>query len=462
MTAEPPHLQQRIVEFLRTRHLLASGTHMLVAASGGLDSTVLAHVASRIAAAWKGKLTLATVHHGLRPEAESEISFVRALAKELGAEFRMRRVDVSGEMLRSGVSLQDAARLLRYRALEEMCDETGASVILTAHHADDQAETLLAHFLRGAGPDGLSGIRPVRGRVARPMLGMTRDEILAWARIHDLAWMEDPSNQRDDYRRNAIRHHVSPAVTKVFGEGWVRALGNDARLFGLLGDFLREHGAHLAERCMIESGDELRILRNSLNDSTEFEKLYACRIALQKLRGTAGTFEEQFSLLQLFDASPGATVQLREGAAAIRDPEGLRLFLASTVHDPVHVAVGQVAHWDSWRLAAEELGAERPAYSADPFDELIDLERAGDSWQLRQWTADDRFEPLGFGREKHVGRFLADSGFPAARRARIPVLEGPLGIVWVCGVRLAQSAALRADSRRIGRIHFFTTDIDDA
>ncbi len=462
MTAELPHLEPRIVEFLRVHCLLESGTHLLVAASGGLDSTVLAHIAARVTASWKGRLTLATVHHGLRKEAEGEVAFVCALAEELGAGFLVRRVDVSGEMLRSGSTLQDAARRLRYRALEEMCDEARAAVILTAHHADDQAETLLAHFLRGAGPDGLAGIRAVRGRVARPMLGITRGEIQAWAGARDLVWMEDSSNQRDDYRRNAIRHHVSPAIARVFGEGWVRAAGDTARLFALLADFLRDHGGRVAARYVIRNGEEVRVCGNSLKDCTEFEKLYVCRIALHRLRGTAGSFEENFSLLQLLDAAPGAAIRLRTGTAAVREADGIRLFLTEEDLVPVKLTPGQLARWGSWRFEAEDLGTERPAFTADPSVELIDLDSAGDCWWLRHWTPGDRFEPLGFGHEKNVGHFLADSGFSAERRRRIPVLEGPRGIVWVCGVRLAQSAALRPESRRIGRIHFFTTENDDA
>ena len=153
---------------------------------------------------------------------------------------------------------------------------------------------------------------------------------------------------------------------------------------------------------------------------------------------------------------------VRAGAAAVREADGIRLFLTEENHDPVKLAPGQLARWGSWRFESEDLGTERPAFTTDPYDELIDLDSAGDCWRLRHWTPDDRFEPLGFGHEKNVGHFLADSGFSAERRRRIPVLEGPRGIVWVCGVRLAQSAALRPESRRIGRIHFFTTENDDA
>lgn len=468
------HIEARVVEFLRTRGLLEAGsaekpgTHFLVAASGGRDSTVLAVVMARIAAAWNARLTLATVHHGLREEADAEVVFVRDLASRLGEGFLERRVDVRGEMSRSGASVQDAARRLRYAALEDMCDEAGASVILTAHHADDQAETLLGHFLRGAGPDGLSGIRPLLGRVARPLLSVSAADIAAFADEQDLAWMEDASNARDDYRRNAIRHHIAPAITGVFGPGWVQALGDSARLHAMLSSHLGAIEDERARAAITMEGDALLVRESSavrgisLNDSSEFEKLTVCRRALRELHGAAPSLDESFRLLQLMEAAPGASLQLRDGCTALREREGLRLFPAAEPPPASDVQVGAAIRWDAWTLAAEHLGSGHPALSADPYEEIIDLDAAGDRWRLRAWTLEDRFEPFGFGQEKAVGAFLADSGFALAQRRRIPVLEGERGIVWVCGVRLGQHAAIHPGSRRFGRLRFFITDSDES
>lgn len=461
MNSTVPHIETRVIEFLRTRTLLSPETHFIVAASGGRDSTVLAHVMKSVAELWKCSLTLASVNHGLRPEADEEVEFVRALAGKLGAGFAWRQVDVEGEIHRSGGSVQDTARRLRYRALEEMCDEAGATTILTAHHADDQAETLLAHFLRGAGPEGLSGIRPVIGRVVRPFLTLTQQEIHAWAVKHGVTWMHDASNDSDKYRRNALRHHISPAITSVFGPGWVQALGNSAQLFMALSAFLREQGSRLAQQCITDDGESIMVDGNSLNGIAEFEKLTVCRLALDELRGTEASLDESVTLLRMFEAAPGVTAQIGGGVIAVRERNGLRLLPPDDDHAPVEVLAGTPVRWGARQFVIEELGDQRPQFSTDPSEECIDLDTAGEHMQLRRWTADDRFEPLGFGREKEVGKFLADSGFSLARRLRIPVLEGPHGIIWVCGVRLAQHAALRPGSRRIGQLRFTFTGSDD-
>ncbi|MFZ1731584.1 MAG: tRNA lysidine(34) synthetase TilS [Bacteroidota bacterium] len=458
MSATHLHIETRVVEFFRTRGLLAPGRHFVVAASGGRDSTVLAYVMASVAASWDCSLTLATVHHGLRPDADAEVEFVRSLAMQLNAGFAFRKVDVNGEIRRSGGSVQDVARRLRYQALEEMCGEAGASVILTAHHAEDQAETLLAHFLRGAGPEGLSGIRPVVGRVARPFLNVAQQEIQDLAAAQSVEWMHDSSNDSDKYRRNALRHHVSPSITRVVGPGWVQALGDSAKLFALLASFLKEHGSLLADRHITEVGDGIMVSGNSLNGSTEFEKLAVCRFALHELRGTEASLDESFSLLRLMEAAPGDTAQLRSGVTALREKDGLRLLPPVEDRPPVGVRLGSSVNWGTWLLTSEELGNQPPEFTSDRSEEFIDLDATGRQLRLRHWTADDRFEPFGFGHEKTVGSFLADSGFPLARRRRIPVLEGAAGIIWVCGLRLAQHAAIGPSSRHIARLRITIDD----
>ena len=472
-TVDPAHLASRVVEFLRVWGLLApgtqhrSGTHFVVAASGGRDSTVLAYLAADIARTWHCTLTLATVHHGLREEADQDVAFVASLAREFGAGFLVRRVDVRGEMLRNAASLQDAARRLRYGALEEMCEEAGADVVLTAHHADDQAETLLGHFLRGAGADGLAGIRPVQGRVARPLLDIPAAAIAAYAELHDLAWMEDASNATDDYRRNAIRHHIAPAVTSVYGPGWVGALGESARLYRLLAAFLEDRERALAS-ALHREGASVVVSELALNGSSEFEKLSVCRLALRVLGSARPSLADSFALLALLSGMPGSTRQLSGGITARRTRDGLLLLDDAPPPPPVALSPGRRVSWDGWTLSADEVplpaAAEgnEPRLPAlpvdDPFEEVVDLDAVGERWKLRAWTSDDRFEPFGFGREKAIGAFLADAGIGLPQRRRIPVLEGARGVFWICGVRLAEHARVHSHSRRLCRVRYSIND----
>ncbi len=209
------------------------GAGILLAVSGGLDSVALLHALHAISSRHGLKLSVGHVNHGLRgAQSEADARFVRELAAGLGLACRVREVEPAaarrGGPSRSRPSPQEAARRLRYAALRELAREAGASHVATAHHADDQAETVLLRLLRGSGPDGLAGIpeRSADGRVVRPLLRVTRGQILAFARERGLAWREDASNESDAYARNRLRRRWLPGLAREFNPRLLRAIAD--------------------------------------------------------------------------------------------------------------------------------------------------------------------------------------------------------------------------------------------
>jgi len=208
-----------------------AGRHVLVAVSGGLDSVTLLHalVASKHAAGID--LSVAHIHHGLRGESAD---LDEALVSELSAGYQVPCLGarVAPRSLQKDVpqserpTLQEAARRLRYAALEELRVEAGADCIATAHHLDDQAETVLGRLFRGTSPDGLGGMAPVSEdqRLVRPLLELSRSEIEAWARAEGLRWREDESNESDAYTRNRLRNSWIPGLSEAFNPQLLRAV----------------------------------------------------------------------------------------------------------------------------------------------------------------------------------------------------------------------------------------------
>jgi len=256
-----------------------SGRRLAVGLSGGIDSVVLLHQLSR-----KGAVSAIHVHHGLSPNAEAWARFCRALCKRLNVPLVVRKVSVR----KAGKGLEAAAREERYRALLA----TDAEVIALAHNLDDQAETVLMNLLRGSGGRGASGmaVRTRRGgkTLWRPLLDMPRSAIEAYAREHELEWIEDESNADESLTRNFIRRAVGPLLEKKFPK-WKESLGRAARHFSkkelgkeeLLRHYLRSRGlkapseAKLAEmlkqltaagsRTSLEhDGVNLRVYRGSI------------------------------------------------------------------------------------------------------------------------------------------------------------------------------------------------------
>jgi tRNA(Ile)-lysidine synthase len=215
------------------RALGLPGRRVLVACSGGVDSSVLVHGLHALAGREALELAVGHVHHGLRgAEADADQAAARALAEKLGLPFAATRVDLAP--LRAGrpsarrPTLQEAARHARYEALREQAGRVGADAIATAHTRDDQAETVLLRLFRGAGPDALGGIpeRSPDGRIVRPLLGVGRDEVLDYARSAGLSWREDASNGSRRYARNRLRADWLPGLQAAFNPRLLRAVAD--------------------------------------------------------------------------------------------------------------------------------------------------------------------------------------------------------------------------------------------
>jgi len=213
------------------RRLDLRGRRLHVAVSGGIDSVALAHALREVAEGSRLELSIGHVNHGLRgAESDADQALVEALGPKLGLAVQALRIDPRaarrGGPSRDRPTLQEAARALRYAALARMAERAGAECLATAHTADDQAETVLLRILRGTGPDGLAGIpeRSPDGRIARPLLGVTRAEIERFAAARGLVWREDASNASPRYARNRLRREWLPGLARAFNPRLLRAL----------------------------------------------------------------------------------------------------------------------------------------------------------------------------------------------------------------------------------------------
>jgi len=216
--------------------LTEPGARLLVAASGGIDSTVLLHAVTGLMASHRLTVVVGHIHHGLRgDEADEDERWVARLATDLGVEFCSLRVDptsLRGEAAsnRARPTIQEAARSVRAAGLRTLAEKSGAARIATAHHLDDHVETILMRLFRGTSPEGLAGIaeQSADGRLIRPLLNVSRDQIQEYAEHHDLAWREDSSNRSLQYTRNRLREDWLPGLIREFNPQLLRAVARMA------------------------------------------------------------------------------------------------------------------------------------------------------------------------------------------------------------------------------------------
>lgn len=251
--ARPPavaRVLERVAATTREHELFLPGATVLVAVSGGPDSTCLLHALVDLRRLLKIRLEVFHFDHRLRPDSAEDAAYVRRTSERLGLPFRSAEAATSPE---AGESVEDWARRARYGALALAMREAGASRGATGHTLDDQAETVLLALLRGGGLDAVAGIAPVQGNVVRPLLDVTREEVEAFCRARRLRPRLDPTNRDTRLLRNAIRLKIIPALERAAGREVRATLARSARVLRRDADLLRR----LATEAVVELVEEI-------------------------------------------------------------------------------------------------------------------------------------------------------------------------------------------------------------
>ena len=220
-------LVNQVEKYIERHGLLKKGDKILVGVSGGADSVALFHVLWSLRKKYSWSLAIVHINHSLRgPEAERDAEYVRKLAARFSVPYYLRQVDVPSFARVNKLSVEEAARDLRYQTLEALADSLKADKIALAHNANDQVETVILFLLRGTGKTGLSGMPPRRDCVVRPMLSSWRDQIEDYVSQQGLAFRTDSSNLKTLFLRNKIRLKLLPLLAKQYNQGIYRHLYN--------------------------------------------------------------------------------------------------------------------------------------------------------------------------------------------------------------------------------------------
>ncbi len=422
------------------------GEHVLVAVSGGPDSTALLAGLAELAGGGRLRLTVAHLDHGLRgEEGRGEAAAVTTLAAALGVPCHTHTL-----ALEAGPDLEARARLARYRALAALATEVGATRIATAHTQDDQAETLLLRLLRGAGRRGLGAMRPVRGRLWRPLLAISRADVRRFLAERGLPFAVDRTNADLARTRNRVRRLLVPFLTAEFNPRLGPALAALATRLRDEDDFLAAAAAARAAALRTAEGLAVgvaaeppalgrRIVRAWLEDGarrgvTAAHVERVLELAAGRARGAV--------------AVPGPARVVREGGVIVRRPG--REARAARFALPIAPG-GAVEHpAGSWRV---RLSAPRPRRRGerrppDPGHALFDAERLPADLVVRSPAAGDRLRLLSGGTRK-LQDVLVDAKVPRERRPTVPVLAAGDEILWVGGLARGALAPVGPSTRRV-------------
>ncbi len=271
---------------MRKHGLFGPGDRLIIGLSGGADSVALTHLLPDVARAFDAAVVgLAHLNHQLRPSAGEDEAFCRELAGEVGLPIDIDRVDVASAARRARTSLEDAARVERYRFLRVAAVRADATRVAVAHTRNDQAETVLLRLLRGAGPGGLAGILPRVDVVIRPLLDVTRAEVEAYLAAAHAPFREDPTNRDVSIPRNWVRHDVLPAMAERCGAGIVDVLARHAALAREDAAWIEDLATETTRSLVLEEDGRITIERRPLLDLPVALARRVVRAAAQRAAG---------------------------------------------------------------------------------------------------------------------------------------------------------------------------------
>jgi len=442
------------------RHgMVKPGETVLVACSGGADSTALLHVLNDLQEGLSLHLAVAHFDHGLRAASGRDARFVHELAADLGLPFYLEKRDVRDVARGRRLNLEEAGRLLRYDFLRRMAAEIGAAKIATGHTLDDQAETVLMRLLRGSGPRGLGGIAPiVEAAVIRPLIGVRRKEITAFLRARNIAHREDETNRDCMYLRNNVRHRLIPYLERNFEPAIVEKLGRLAEVLAGEDRALDVHVRRILPGLVTGEGlnsclnaDALALLpvglsRRCIRAFVEIQKGDLLRITFGDVENVRNLAEGKIAVL------PGGIRMIREGLWIRR----------GTARSPrKRAAKGFQYRWEGDVPLA--IAETRTVFSArivpnglildPPFDDArrawLDADRLVFPLVVRSPRGGDRYRPLGAPGRQKINELFRARGVPPAGRGRRPVFESGGEIVWVEGLPVADPYKIGPATRRL-------------
>ncbi len=436
----------RLSDFMRQHKLLTSakrGDGILVAVSGGIDSMVLATALSNL----KLCSAIAHVNFRLRGDAsDADATLVKQWAKKRRLPYFEFSADTKAYAKKHGLSVQVAAREIRYRWLEKTATEQGIPQIATGHHLEDSIETFFIHLLRGTGIHGLGGIPARNGNIIRPMLFAERKEIETYATTQQIPFREDGSNAGDDYLRNRIRHHLLPVLKELHPTFLKTMSGNLERFHFAISRYnerMKQLNQMLVER---KQGD----LMLSLSALLEFEQPEALLYALLAMEGVRVEEPEKM----LVQDRPGKTFHA-DGKTIIRDRNKL-ILTDSFQHDdsPKEVLKSTSTLRLSGGIVKIKTMKYRPGmeYETAKGELLLDSEALRFPLSIRRWKAGDRFQPLGMKRPKKVSDFLTDLKLSLAEKQATWLLVDHDDILCILGVRISDTCKVHAGTKKAVRI----------
>ncbi len=492
-------LEQRVLRFIRERHLVEGERLLLVAVSGGADSVCLLHILTRLRGELNIKLHVAHLNHQLRSaDSEADAQYVSRLAHQLCIPATVEERDVKAYRTRKRISLEEAAREVRYTFLTEVAKSVGVDRVAVGHTTDDHIETILMHLIRGTGTRGLRGLQPSAWwqspenslMVVRPLLQVSRQETQDYCDKYELKPRIDASNLSLSPLRNRIRHQLLPLL-RSYNPRVTEALLRTARIAGDDLDSLDKESARLWGSITQRQGEAIILDKEKFLELPSAIQRHLLRQAIEELLGNLRDIEARHieEIIAALGKPAGKRLNLPGGLIFAIEYERYLLALEPEALSPFPLISNEFvltipgeALFSGWRVKATIMppsevkgkaeGALAPSETITPlplikgkrtkgiglvndnFTAYLNLAKVGDRVVVRTRQAGDRFQPLGMSQPKELAEFMIDAKIPRAWRQQVPIVSSSKYILWVVGWRIDDRVKVTENTKQVLRLEF--------
>jgi tRNA(Ile)-lysidine synthase len=445
--------EQKVVKFILNKKLIDAGDSILLALSGGADSVFLLEFLHKYKRRFNIDIAAFHLNHNLRgKEANIDEQFCKKITAQKKVPFFSTSKNVKLIAKRNRISLEEAGRELRYSELLKIAKANNYKKIATAHNLDDNAETVLLNLIKGTGIKGLSGIPEIREKIIRPILAISKKEILQYLHYKKINYRTDSSNVENNYQRNYLRNEIIPLIIDKLNPQFGSAVFRTSQIIRGYTYLINEQINNAVKKAVTFKQKKIIINLKQLRETDV--RLYGdvLRNSVKKYLNEDLESKNISELLKLIKAQTGREIRFSNRIAAVKDRNLIIIYLKKGEMKnvrQVEINIGEEKQFEGKSISISMFKRHKLNFYNANNKEYISKDNIKSSFILRRWKEGDRFYPLGMKNSKKLSDFLTEQKVRASEKKEQLVLTNAGNIVWVVGIRIDERYKISAKTKKV-------------